>query len=53
MRKVYCDFCKNEIKEIYHEINIDNKSLEVCDECYLKCIQSIKKLFEQEPKGNR
>lgn len=30
MRKIYCDFCKEEIRVLYHEIEVDNLKYEVC-----------------------
>ncbi len=46
MRKIYCDFCKEEIRVIYHEIEVDNLKYEVCDKCYMKFID--KKVIKEK-----
>ncbi len=41
MRKLYCDFCKNEITTIYHEIDVDNINFEICEECHTKFVDKL------------
>lgn len=44
MRKIYCDFCKEEITAIYHEVRVDNIKYEVCEKCNIKFIEKLTEL---------
>lgn len=50
MIKVYCDFCKKEIDKsnsiTYGNGSITELWLELCDDCYIKALQTAKKLKE-------
>lgn len=45
MRKVYCDFCGDEITTIYHKIVVDSMDFEVCEECNTRFHDKFRRLL--------
>ena len=53
MRKIYCDFCREEITTVYHEINVDNLNFEVCNECHTRFIDKLRRLLSDTRRHSR
>lgn len=46
-----CDICKNNIntlKELYHSIPLGDSNIVVCDSCYKKVLDDLKRKEEYE-----